>query len=1156
MTLGTLAAALAPAGAQHLEAESPGLHSVRVLLPEPDVLWAATDAGLLRWDLTRQPPALERINPRRSGLPSFRTSAVARGPDGALWVGTRDRGLACLKGQAWSLYTVENTQGGSGLALASNGIRGLLINPPRDELWILHTPKSLDLVRSPRCGGPLAPLLRRSLPLPQMAEATIEDLAADAQGTVWIGASSASGPLLFRDSGTGIQVVNAPGLPPDPAVFVTSVAVDGQDRPWLGTSAGAYRLGGANLFVHYGQAQGLPEEDLADLTADSAGTLWALTRTLGPASFNGSVFEPRPVPVASGAFSAAAANRALDAGVWFGTLDQGATGLSLDGTPLRSVDAGSTPPCADVTAAIVDLSSGDLWVGCAAEGLSRFDGSTWTSFNQQNTPQILSNAITSAALEPPDTLWFATDGGGALRVQGLSFTAFGPAQGVPLDLTSVAVGPGEEKWFGSRTQGACRLDPAGGPCQPFRAASGGLLSDEVRGIAVLPDGQTWLSTPVGLSLYTGTGFSNVNAGTHPPGDFEQAPFPGDLTQVRASADGTLLCAGTGGSGAVCLEGPTGSPTARWRSLTTDNGLPSDQVLSLGIDSSSLLWIGTSRGLVQASEGVVLDRIDAEDGLPSEAIVAVEPERAPQRLGILRLGTRGGGLVTLEATMRHSVPLRPLDEQQTLRGRAPPTAEVSCSSVRLRWQPFLGPGFAAYEIRRREVGPLAPVSAPPGLPVAAAAVLLGLAALRIERRWRRAAAALLLAAAPLLPGLGPDVARGGSGFTLIGTVTQRSVTVLNDTTVQNDRLYRYRIDVSLADASRVTGLEMDVPVRGLVSVPPDLGFSELGPNSVKLSWAAPATNTGCPATALQVYRIPAMGPPQPILGLQPATAGSIRDNSLQPLQRYRYALAAVNGFGESDLSPIVDITTPATQNGPRQCRPPAPRRLQVRAIGKDRIELRFVERGPLPSCPTLGFNVYQVEGQIETSKVKVGAGQSRAVVSGLMPDTQYTFRVRAIGRDGESDPSPTRSTRTRPESSTVGVPGARAMVSAGLSLASGERVGIHWRRGAIRFTQVVRDRGELVNAFGLPRPDFTAESWPEDTSVSSPDPVPALGAGHAGLLVWFGSQPVFIGEGGCFTAPVAGALALGPNDGTPVRPNGYMFDVGNSEDFVVEVFLDC
>ncbi|HZS41894.1 MAG TPA: hypothetical protein VFF06_33925 [Polyangia bacterium] len=70
---------------------------VNAILVERDAVWLATTRGLARID-----DAGVRKITAESGLPATRLSSLARGPDGALWVGTA-HGVARLAGGDWTL---------------------------------------------------------------------------------------------------------------------------------------------------------------------------------------------------------------------------------------------------------------------------------------------------------------------------------------------------------------------------------------------------------------------------------------------------------------------------------------------------------------------------------------------------------------------------------------------------------------------------------------------------------------------------------------------------------------------------------------------------------------------------------------------------------------------------------------------------------------------------------------------------------------------------------------------------------------------------------------------------------------------------------------------------------------------------------------------
>src|SRR5450756_1947375 len=60
--------------------------------------------------------------------------------------------------------------------------------------------------------------------------------------------------------------------------------------------------------------------------------------------------------------------------------------------------------------AIAQTSNGFLWLA-TEEGLTRFDGVQFTTYNQANTPHLPSNYVQSLAAGRDGTLWIGTDSG-------------------------------------------------------------------------------------------------------------------------------------------------------------------------------------------------------------------------------------------------------------------------------------------------------------------------------------------------------------------------------------------------------------------------------------------------------------------------------------------------------------------------------------------------------------------------------------------------------------------------------------------------------------------------------------------------------------------------------------------------------------------------
>jgi ligand-binding sensor domain-containing protein len=200
-----------------------GITSIQAIVRQRDILWVATDAGLLRWN----PSTLvyDRIT-ATDGLGSDRVNDVTVGHEGVVWAATTG-GLSRYtpgRGAAldWTTYTMENTDGG-------------------------------------------------------LIDDRVAAIALDAGGRLWAG--TARGLCRFTPDGEGDalagtwRTVAADGLPDAP---VRALEVDAQDAVWVATEAGLFRADDDTLEAE--SAQGLLiDASVAALGQDSTGRLWVAT---------------------------------------------------------------------------------------------------------------------------------------------------------------------------------------------------------------------------------------------------------------------------------------------------------------------------------------------------------------------------------------------------------------------------------------------------------------------------------------------------------------------------------------------------------------------------------------------------------------------------------------------------------------------------------------------------------------------------------------------------------------------------------------------------------------------------------------------------------------------------------------------------------------
>lgn len=273
------------------------------------------NGGLSRFHKDRN-PAWQLYRKTSTGLPTNNLSAVAVGPDGRVWAGTgglRDstgNGLAVLNPTTsqWTRYTVSH-------GLPSDLITGI-VAAPEGDVWISAAPYWLNGVRF---GGGVG-LLRNGewtawTPTNSRLVADYADVRAlgrDRRGGIWAGGWRYEGPSLLTDWPSVQAIANryAGGewaswsFPKDG--WVTSIAVDPDNRLWVGTSRGGYEpdLSAGGLWVYDRSTwtrldtnAGLADNDIQAVTVDADGTIWIGTIDHGLSRYNpAGASIPTPVP--------------------------------------------------------------------------------------------------------------------------------------------------------------------------------------------------------------------------------------------------------------------------------------------------------------------------------------------------------------------------------------------------------------------------------------------------------------------------------------------------------------------------------------------------------------------------------------------------------------------------------------------------------------------------------------------------------------------------------------------------------------------------------------------------------------------------------------------------------------------------------------------
>jgi signal transduction histidine kinase/ligand-binding sensor domain-containing protein/ActR/RegA family two-component response regulator len=271
--------------------------------------------------------------------------------------------------------------------------------------------------------------------------------------------------------------------------------------------------------------------------------------------------------------------------------------------------------------AIAQTPDGYLWLG-TEEGLSRFDGVRFFTFDSRNTPDLRSNEVDSLLVDHRGALWIGTHGGGLTSLSHGVFKTFGKHEGLSNEFV---------KALYEDEQGDLWIATDGGGLNHLRndrfevyTRKDGLADNAVFSLCGDRNGGIWIGTHAGLSHWTRGRFVNITREDGLPGD--------DIRTVYVDRTGALW-AGTGGTGLARLTS-SGITT-----YTTRNGLSSNSIWSIFEDASGTLWFGTMGGGIDRFEAERFSHLTQKEGFSGDDVCAITQDRE----GALWVGSSGGGL---------------------------------------------------------------------------------------------------------------------------------------------------------------------------------------------------------------------------------------------------------------------------------------------------------------------------------------------------------------------------------------------------------------------------------------------------------------------------------------------------------------------------------
>jgi ligand-binding sensor domain-containing protein len=265
-----------------------------------------------------------------------------------------------------------------------------------------------------------------------------------------------------------------------------------------------------------------------------------------------------------------------------------------DGIRFRRLSAryASRPYFGAVISCLAYAPGGDLWVGTTVQGLFRLRAGGFTRFSKEDgIGGRLVDQITGLAVDAAGTVWAATNGGGLSRYDGTAWTTLrDPEDGLPSNyVNDVATAGDGAVWIALNNRPAYAGDPggpglaryAGGVVTPARGGP-----QEIGRVAVAADGRAWATAPgTGAALYAADGAFL--------GEYVSPDVDIDLSAVAEGQHGDIWF-GSSRSGLSRFNG------AGWEQYSArgGQGLANDTIRDLFLDAAGVLWVATAGGLTR------------------------------------------------------------------------------------------------------------------------------------------------------------------------------------------------------------------------------------------------------------------------------------------------------------------------------------------------------------------------------------------------------------------------------------------------------------------------------------------------------------------------------------------------------------------------------
>ena len=547
--------------------------------------WVGHDRGLSVCDDT----ACTTYDKYNSGIPGEEVEEVVVAGDGRVWLASRDagglgEGVTVYNGATWTTYTTADGLAEDRVMSMAEDLNG--------HLWFGHEGDKVS-----EFDGVSNWTIHYNVALGSWP---IGGIAADDAGNIWFVTQKTA--VLF--DGTYFYRY----YPYDPLFpYLQDIAIDGAGRPWVASLTGLWTFDGANWTRYHDGNSGLLDDTMRAVTAQGE-KVWVgyadSPQADGLTQFDGSDWTHYDtvdsLPPITAQFGAAADREGR---VWFGA-SVGA--VSFDCMAWTKYDNANSGLSNNSYTDIKEDHEGHLWfAGASSGGLVEFDGATWTQHCGSDPKPGCS--VEAVAVDEANNIWVGSQesstGRGLSMFNGSSWTTYNQSNScLPSNnVGSIAIDGAGNKWLGCTTRFVSAAD-----CTTYGSKELAIVAKytDILG-TVAEDPRCWVADPDrvlvwtrndtshGVSAYNGSSWSDDYNYSRSEMGFPDAPFSWYAYLAGLDAAGNLWARVMGGElsvgGVTSFDGTDWTPYTRWEGVLE---VPYD----MAVDDYGRLWFSGQLGI--------------------------------------------------------------------------------------------------------------------------------------------------------------------------------------------------------------------------------------------------------------------------------------------------------------------------------------------------------------------------------------------------------------------------------------------------------------------------------------------------------------------------------------------------------------------------------